>query len=76
MVGARQNVILSRFKRFVGGFLDSLIEEYDYFKYGVGFDRFYRINGIFKRSNHIHPYQKSHGIASRLPQLAKDIDHG
>jgi hypothetical protein len=76
MVGARQNVILSWFKRFKGGFLTTLKEEYDYFKYGIGYGQIYWISGIFKSSNHLHLHIKSHGIASRLSLLAKDIDHG
>ena len=76
MVGACQNAILSQIKWFMAGFLASLIEASNYFKYGIGYGRFYWISHIFKSSNHILPHKKSHGIGSRRPLVAKDIDHG
>lgn len=77
MVDACQNAILSWIKRFMGSFLASLIEEYDYLIYGIG--RVWSVlldKWLFKRSDHINPHKKSHGVASRLPLLAKYIDHG
>src|SRR5688572_7068164 len=47
-------------KWFMGGFLASLRGIYDYFKYGIGYGRFYWISGFFKNPNYIHFHKQSH----------------